>query len=69
MVLAKTSTITIVPSIPHGMSQEIEELEKSLKDALDEIESKLDELERTVEEIERKIEESSGQLKGLRTDI
>lgn len=45
------------------------DLERQLKEALDEMQSQLDDLENTIREIERKIDESISQLKSLKSDI
>ncbi len=45
------------------------ELERQLKEALDEMQAQLDDLENTIREIERKIDESISQLKSLKSDI
>lgn len=44
-------------------------LERQLKEALDEMQAQLDDLENTIREIERKIDESISQLKSLKSDI
>ncbi len=45
------------------------DLERQLKEALDEMQAQLDDLENTIREIERKIDESISQLKCLKSDI
>ena len=45
------------------------DLERQLKEALDEMQAQLDDLENTIREIERKIDESISQLKSLKSDI
>ena len=45
------------------------DLERLLKEALDEMQAQLDDLENTIREIERKIDESISQLKSLKSDI
>lgn len=45
------------------------DLERQLKEALDEMQAQLDDLENTIREIERKIDESVSQLKSLKSDI
>lgn len=45
------------------------DLERQLKEALDEMQVQLDDLENTIREIERKIDESISQLKSLKSDI
>ena len=45
------------------------DLERQLKEALDEMQAQLDDLENTIREIERKIDESMSQLKSLKSDI
>ena len=45
------------------------DLERQLKEALDEMQAQLDDLENTKREIERKIDESISQLKSLKSDI
>lgn len=45
------------------------DLERQLKEALDEMQTQLDDLENTIREIERKIDESISQLKSLKSDI
>ena len=44
------------------------DLERQLKEALDEMQAQLDDLENTIREIERKIDESISQLKSLKSD-
>lgn len=51
------------------MTENFEELEKLLKESLDEMQTKLDELESAIAEIDLKINESSEQLKSLKNDI
>ncbi len=45
------------------------DLERQLKEALDEMQSQLDDLENTIREIELKIDETISQLKSLKSDI
>ena len=45
------------------------DLERQLKEALDEMQAQLDDLENTIGEIDRKIDESISQLKSLKSDI
>lgn len=45
------------------------DLERQLKEALDEMQAQIDDLENTIREIERKIDESISQLKSLKSDI
>ena len=45
------------------------DLERQLKEALDEMQAQLGDLENTIREIERKIDESISQLKSLKSDI
>ena len=45
------------------------DLERQLKEALDEVQAQLDDLENTIREIEHKIDESISQLKSLKSDI
>ena len=45
------------------------DLERQLKEALDEMQAQLDDLENIIREIEHKIDESISQLKSLKSDI
>jgi len=45
------------------------ELERQMKDALNQIQSQIEDLENTIKEIEKKIDESASHLKNLKSGI